>query len=108
MKVNESSLKVLFQTKDNVKCLYYAVALILFQQGSGINVVTFYSKTIFEESGSSLSANLSSVIVAAVMTATSVVPITCAKIFELRQLLCFSAIGNTLGMVSDLYIVFEH
>lgn len=100
-----SSCFSLFETTGNIKCLYYAAALIIFQQGSGINVITFYSKTIFEESGSSLSSNMSSIVVAAVMTVTSVITITGAKFFKLRQLLSVSAIGNTTSMVCRAFSV---
>lgn len=101
MELNKGSFKALLTKKGNLKCVYYSGALIFFQQMSGINVVTFYSKTIFEESGSSFSANLSSIIVAIVMTITSILTVTAAKIFRINHLFTFSAAGEIFSMVSD-------
>ena len=104
MEMNKGSFMALFTKKGNLKCLYYSAALIFFQQMSGINIITFYSKTIFEESGSSLDANWCAIIVAIVMTFTSILTLVAAKIFRIKHLYAFSAIGEMLSMVrSYLY-----
>lgn len=104
MEMHKGSFRALFSTKGNLRCLYYSLGLMFFQQMSGINIVTFYSKTIFQESGSSFSANLSSIIVAVVMTFASMLTITAAKIFRVKDLLCFSALGEIFSMVSKLIL----
>lgn len=90
----------LFRGRGNLKIIYYSAALCICQQGSGINIVTFYAKSIFQESGSTFTPNLSSVIIAAVMTVTAALTSTAAKIFRIRHLLIFSSVGIAFSMVS--------
>lgn len=101
MEINKGSFRVLFTKKGNLKCMYYSIGLILFQQMSGINVITFYSQSIFEESGSTFSPNLSAIIVAIFMTCTAVLVILAAKAYAVKTLLTYSAVGEVIGLVSD-------
>jgi SP family facilitated glucose transporter-like MFS transporter 8 len=50
-----------------VKALVISTGLVTFQQLGGICVVLFYTETIFQAAGSTMSASLSSVIVGTVM-----------------------------------------
>ena len=107
LKNNKGSVLQIFSGKGNLKIIYYSAALVICQQGSGINIITFYAKSIFQESGSSLfSADSSSIIVAAVMTFTAVFTSSAAKIFRIRNLLIFSSIGIALSMVSYSIITY--
>ena len=98
--MNRDSCLALFKSKGNLKCVYYAAALIFFQQTSGINVITFYSKTVFMETKSNISADQSSVILAVVMMITSLVTVTASRFFNMRTMLYYSSVGITLSMVS--------
>ncbi|XP_065212249.1 facilitated trehalose transporter Tret1-2 homolog isoform X2 [Planococcus citri] len=100
MEVNKGSFTALFTNKGNLKCLYYSATLIFFQQMSGINIITFYSATIFEESGSSFDANWCAIIVAIVMTFTSILTLIGAKIFRIKYLYAFSAVGEMFSMAA--------
>lgn len=51
---------------NNFKAFYISMALIFFQQLSGINAVLFYLTDIFEAAGSALDASISTIIIGAV------------------------------------------
>ncbi|XP_074111702.1 trehalose transporter 1 isoform X2 [Cotesia typhae] len=60
-----SSVGELFKP-NHIKPLMISIGLMFFQQFSGINTVIFYSTKIFEESGSSIDKNISSIIIGVV------------------------------------------
>lgn len=60
---NKGSVKDIFESKGNTKALIIAVGLVSFQQLSGINVVLFYSQSIFEKAGSSLEPAVATILV---------------------------------------------
>lgn len=53
----------LFKNKGNVKALIISAGLISFQQLSGINVILFYSQSIFIKTGSDLKPEIATIIV---------------------------------------------
>jgi len=63
---NKSSVLDLVRTSAARKALLILLCSMLFQQLSGINGVIFYTVSIFKASGSSMPADLASVIVALV------------------------------------------
>ncbi|XP_058455389.1 facilitated trehalose transporter Tret1 [Malaya genurostris] len=68
---NKASVMDLFQTKGNVKALIICSGLISFQQLSGVNVILFYSQTIFAKTGSSLAPEISTILVGIVQVLAS-------------------------------------
>ncbi|KAH8311309.1 hypothetical protein KR044_005572 [Drosophila immigrans] len=70
----DASFLDLFSNRGARNGLIISMLLMFFQQFSGINAVIFYTESIFESAGSSLSASVSSIIVGVVqviMTLTS-------------------------------------
>lgn len=63
---NKASFKDLFASKANINGLIVGLCLMLFQQLSGVNAVIFYAGSIFEQAGSTLSADNCSIIVGVV------------------------------------------
>lgn len=68
---NKASMMDLFKSKGNVKALIICAGLISFQQLSGINVILFYSQTIFAKTGSSMSPAISTILVGIVQVLAS-------------------------------------
>jgi SP family facilitated glucose transporter-like MFS transporter 8 len=64
---NKGSIKDVLTSPEAVKAMVISTGLVGFQQMGGICVVLFYTETIFKAVGSTMSANLSSVIVGIVM-----------------------------------------
>jgi len=69
---NRGSLRVVLRNPVTVKALLISTGLVSFQQLTGICVVLFYTETIFQAVGSTMSASLSSVIVGVVMLISSI------------------------------------
>jgi SP family facilitated glucose transporter-like MFS transporter 8 len=74
---NRGSLKDTLRSPLAVKALVISTGLVSFQQLWRICVVLFYTETIFQAAGSSMSASLSAVIVGTVMLIMSfcIIPI---------------------------------
>lgn len=60
---NKGTLGDLLRELSNRKALIISAGLIIFQQLSGINVVLFYSETIFSKTGSDLKPAIATIIV---------------------------------------------
>lgn len=60
---NKGSISDVFGTSGNVKALIISAGLVTFQQLSGINVVLFYSQSIFEKTGSDLEPAIATILV---------------------------------------------
>lgn len=65
----------LFTNRANKKALIIALALMTFQQLSGINAVIFYSNNIFESAGSNLDPTISAIIIGVVQVIATFVSI---------------------------------
>ncbi|KAM8713620.1 hypothetical protein ACLKA7_013872 [Drosophila subpalustris] len=86
--------------RKNLKPVFIALALMFFQQISGINAVMFYTVMIFNMSGSTINCYLSTIIVGAVnflasLVATMVIDLTGRKI-----LLYISLLIMTLTLIA--------
>lgn len=89
----------LFLNKGNVKALIISTGLICFQQLSGINAILFYTKTIFEKTGSSLDPAIASIIVCAVQVgASGLTPLIVDRLGR-KLMLLVSAAGMCIALV---------
>ncbi|CAO1330813.1 unnamed protein product [Diamesa serratosioi] len=68
---NKGSAADIFNNKGNLKALIISGGILAFQQLSGINVVLFYSQSIFEKTGSSMEPAISTIIVGIVQVLAS-------------------------------------
>ena len=68
---NKGSAADIFNNKGNLKALIISAGLLLFQQLSGINVVLFYSQSIFEKTGSSMEPAIATILVGTVQVLAS-------------------------------------
>lgn len=104
---NEASIMDLYRVKSNFRALLYTSALVTFQQMTGINVVLFYSQTIFDATkaegaeDTGLSPSVSTIIVGIVQLAAScVTPIVVDRLGR-KILLVVSGIGEIVSLVSS-------
>ncbi|XP_058811702.1 facilitated trehalose transporter Tret1-like isoform X2 [Topomyia yanbarensis] len=94
---NKANLINLLKSKGNVKSLIICVGLITFQQLSGINVILFYSQTIFAKTGSSLTPAISTILVGSVsFLASGATPIIVDRLGR-KPILLASAAGMCLA-----------
>ncbi|XP_026729952.1 facilitated trehalose transporter Tret1-2 homolog [Trichoplusia ni] len=83
---------------NNFKAFYISMALIFFQQLSGINAVLFYLTDIFEAAGSALDASISTIIIGAVqLGASCVIPLAADRLGR-KILLMISSAGTAVGL----------
>lgn len=68
----DAKLSDLFTVRANFMALIISLALMLFQQFSGINAVIFYAQSIFEAAGSTLDPALCTIIVGVVQVVMTV------------------------------------
>lgn len=61
--INRSRISDLYKSRANAKAMIISLALMFFQQMSGINVVLFYAESIFRDSGSSLDSSICAIII---------------------------------------------
>ncbi|KAI5715228.1 hypothetical protein M8J77_012612 [Diaphorina citri] len=88
-----------------LKCISYGMALVFFQQLSGINVVMFYCETIFRMSSSDLSSAISTIIVGVVFTLAAVLAPLLTRRYSMKRLLFLSSISCCVfqGIVSGYF-----
>lgn len=97
---NKASLMDLFATRGNVKALCIGSGLVAFQQLSGINVILFYSTSIFEKTGSSLEPAVATIMVGVVQVLASACTPLIADRLGKKLILLISAAGMCLSLVS--------
>lgn len=68
----KSSIFDLIRTRAAKKALLASLGAMFFQQMSGVNAVIFYTVTIFQASGSSMSPEIASIVVATVQVRSSI------------------------------------
>ncbi|KAI4455934.1 sugar transporter-like [Holotrichia oblita] len=97
---NKSSLKDILTKKEFLKGIFITCGLVLFQQLSGINIILFYMHSIFEETGSSLSPDLSAIIISLVQVVACVISSILVDHLGRRILLLFSSVGMCLSIIA--------
>lgn len=88
-----------FSTKSTKKAFTIIMLQFFFFQMCGINVVLFYSTTIFKQAGVDLDPGISSIIIAAIQVMISVFASMVADRFGWKTLLIFSNTFMFLGLV---------
>lgn len=87
----------LVSTYANRKALVLSMGAMTFQQMSGINVVLFYSETIFNHAGpGTFSAYTSTIIIAVILIAFAGIAMPLTKIYGMKNMLIVSAAGMTV------------
>ncbi|XP_050534195.1 facilitated trehalose transporter Tret1-like [Daktulosphaira vitifoliae] len=94
----KTGIKELFGSRGNIKALLISCIMVGFQQVSGINVVLFYSESIFKSTGSNISSSTSSIIVGSVMVLAASITPPFTKIYGMKVLLYISTIGMTITL----------
>ncbi|KAH0956781.1 hypothetical protein HN011_009731 [Eciton burchellii] len=97
---NKSSVFDLVRTSAARKALLILLCSMLFQQLSGINGVIFYTVSIFKASGSSMPADLASVIVALVQVVMSAAAALIIDRAGRKPLLIFSSAIMSMSLVA--------
>lgn len=98
--LRKSSIFDLIRTRAAKKALLASLGAMFFQQMSGINAVIFYTVTIFQASGSSMSPELASIVVAIVQTVMSGVAAIIVDRAGRKPLLIFSSSVMTVSLVA--------
>lgn len=96
---DQGSFMDLFKSKGLVKALIISMALVGFQQFSGINIVLFYSQTVFEATGSSIPSDISPMIVGGVQVIASCITPLIVDRAGRKLLHIVSATGMLLSQV---------
>lgn len=99
----------LFKSKGNIKALIICCGIISFQQLSGINVILFYSQTIFAKTGSSLAPAISTILVGIVqVVASAATPLIVDRLGR-KPILLTSAGGMCLAHITmGLYFYMDY
>lgn len=95
----QGSVRDLFRNKGLVKALVISVSLAAFQPLSGIDVVQFYTQTIFEATGSSIPAEISSIIMGSVQFLAGFITPLFVERLGRKVLLLLSAIGMVISEI---------
>lgn len=96
---SKGSFKDLFQSRGLIKALIISMALVSFQQFSGINIILFYTEPVFSATGSDIPASTSSIIIGAVqLVACCATPLVVERLGR-RLLLFVSAVGMLVSEV---------
>lgn len=88
-----------FSTRSTKKAFTIMMLQFFFFQMSGINVVLFYSTTIFDEAGVDVNPGISSIIIASVQLVCSLLTYLVADRFGRKTLLIFSNTFTFLSLV---------
>ncbi|KAK4004300.1 hypothetical protein OUZ56_006040 [Daphnia magna] len=81
-----------------MKPLIISMALMLFQQLSGINAIVFYSASVFQDAGCSLNNFLSSIIIAVVAMVFTMISVLLVDRFGRRKLLMISGVCMAVSL----------
>lgn len=108
-----AGLRELFSVKANRKGFLICVSLMFFQQFSGINAVIFFATQIFKSAGSSIEANVCSIIIGVVQVlmtfaAAALVEKAGRKILLLLSSTVMCLCLATLGVYFYLKEVLQH
>ncbi|KAB0794289.1 hypothetical protein PPYR_11128 [Photinus pyralis] len=99
----------LFRSKGLIRALMISLGLVSFQQLSGINIIFFYAQTIFSLAGSSVPAEISTIIVGCVQVLAGFLTPMVVERTGKRAILIFSAIGMGISMaLLGFYFYVQH
>lgn len=105
---SQGSIRDLIYNRGLMKALGVTLTLVAVQQASGIVVVTSYTQTIFEEAGSTLPAEVSSIITGVFQVIGSFVPPLVVDRWGRRILLITSSLGMMISyFLLGLYFYLE-
>lgn len=93
----QGSIRDFFSNRGLLKALLIAMMLVFFQPGSGCDVVQFYTQPIFEETGSDIPSDISTIIVGAVQVISAIIAPFFVDCAGRKPLLLISSIVMTLG-----------
>ncbi|XP_050300523.1 facilitated trehalose transporter Tret1-like isoform X1 [Anthonomus grandis grandis] len=95
----------IFKAKAARKSFVLALVLIILQQFSGINVIYSYTQLIFEQSGSKLSSDVSSILVGVAQFCTIFITTFGVDRFGRKKMLTFASGGLafTLGILATYF-----
>lgn len=96
---NKASFLDIFKSKGLTKALILSVGLVTFQQFSGICAILFYTQTIFAATGSTIPADISTIIIGIVQILGSFIGPALVDKKGKRFLLLFSATGMFIFQV---------
>lgn len=96
----KSSIFDLIRTRAAKKALLASLGAMFFQQMSGVNAVIFYTVTIFQASGSSMSPEIASIVVTTVQMVMSGVAAIIVDRAGRKPLLIFSSSVMTASLVA--------
>lgn len=107
---SKASMGDLFRTRGNLLALCLSLGLVLFQQLSGINAVLFYGQTIFEQADTGIDAQVSQIVVGAVMIVASCITPLAVDRLGRKPLLLISAVGMAVADVAlgAYFYVMDH
>ncbi|KAG8239875.1 hypothetical protein J437_LFUL019464 [Ladona fulva] len=95
-----TSLRAVLSTLTMRRALILSIGLVIIQQLSGINVVFFYTQSIFEAAGSTMSPSTCAITVAVVMLIFSQIAAPLSDRAGRRALLLASAIGMAVSLAA--------
>ncbi|KAF5279153.1 hypothetical protein FQR65_LT03399 [Abscondita terminalis] len=95
--LSKMGLVDIFRSKGSNRALMLAAGLVTFQQMSGINVVLFYTQTIFVATGSSIPPEICTIIIGTIQLASTLLTPILADKTGKRFLLIISATGMFLS-----------
>lgn len=96
----EAKLSDLFSVRSNLMALIISLALMLFQQFSGINAVIFFAQDIFEAAGSTLDPAVCTMIVGVVQVVMTVASALLVEKAGRRLLLLQSSVMMGLCLIA--------
>lgn len=95
-----TSLKDWLRKKEFLRGIFITCSLVTFQQLSGINIILFYMQSIFEETGSSLPSDLSTIIISVVQILACTISSIFIDNLGRKILLIFSGVGTCLSLIA--------
>lgn len=96
-KNEKSSLGELLRVKGNRRALLIVAGLIFFQQFTGINVIQFYTQSIFDKAGDVLPHGIAPMMVGLTQFLSSIVTPFATRKFGLKIPLLLSALGTAIS-----------
>lgn len=107
---NAGHLTDLVATSGNRFALLLTCAAAAFQQLSGVNVVLFYSQSIFDMAGTSFSSSISSIIVGTMLVLGAAFSTSIAKRYAIKHMFIASAVGMTIfhGILGLYFFLQQH